>query len=39
MAPAKGAHSALEAARLATRNLVLSGPVQTGQEQSFREPD
>jgi glycosyltransferase involved in cell wall biosynthesis len=33
----KGAHRAIEAARLAGRPLVLAGPVQTGQEQYFRE--
>ena len=37
MAPMKGAHRAIEAARLAGKNLVLAGPVQTGQEQYFRE--
>jgi len=37
MAPVKGAHVAIEAARLAGKNLVLAGPVQTGQEQYFRE--
>ncbi len=37
MAPVKGAHLAIEAARLAGKNLVLAGPVQTGQEQFFRE--
>jgi len=37
MDPVKGAHSAIEAARLAGRSLVLAGPVQTGQEQYFRE--
>ena len=37
MAPVKGAHRAIEAARLAGKNLVLAGPVQTGQEQYFRE--
>ena len=37
MDPVKGAHRAIEAARLAGRNLVLAGPVQTGQQQYFRE--
>jgi glycosyltransferase involved in cell wall biosynthesis len=37
MDPVKGAHHAIEAARLAARPLVLAGPVQTGQEQYFRE--
>ena len=37
MDPVKGAHRAIEAARLAGRTLVLAGPVQTGQEQYFRE--
>jgi len=37
MAPVKGAHRAIEAARLAGKDLVLAGPVQTGQEQYFRE--
>ena len=37
MDPVKGAHRAIEAARLAGRALVLAGPVQTGQEQYFRE--
>ena len=37
MEPVKGAHRAIEAARLAGKNLVLAGPVQTGQEQYFRE--
>jgi glycosyltransferase involved in cell wall biosynthesis len=37
MDPVKGAHRALEAARLAGRSLVLAGPVQTGQEEYFRE--
>jgi len=37
MAPVKGAHLAIEAARLAGRALVLAGPVQTGHEQYFRE--
>jgi glycosyltransferase involved in cell wall biosynthesis len=36
-APVKGAHRAIEAPRLAGKNLVLAGPVQTGQEQYFRE--
>jgi glycosyltransferase involved in cell wall biosynthesis len=37
MDPVKGAHRAIEAARLADRTLVLAGPVQTGQEEYFRE--
>jgi glycosyltransferase involved in cell wall biosynthesis len=37
MDPVKGAHSAIAAARLAGRTLVLAGPVQTGQEQYFAE--
>jgi glycosyltransferase involved in cell wall biosynthesis len=37
MDPVKGAHRAIEAARLAGRPLVLAGPVQTGQEEYFRE--
>jgi glycosyltransferase involved in cell wall biosynthesis len=37
MDPVKGAHCAIEAALLAGKNLVLAGPVQTGQEQYFRE--
>jgi glycosyltransferase involved in cell wall biosynthesis len=37
MAPDKGAHRAIEAARLAGKNLVLVGPVQAGQERYFRE--
>jgi len=37
MAPVKGAHRAIEAARLAGTSLVLAGPVQPGQEQYFRE--
>ena len=37
MDPVKGAHRAIEAARLAGRPLVLAGPVQTGQEHYFRE--
>jgi glycosyltransferase involved in cell wall biosynthesis len=35
--PVKGAHRAIQAARLAGRTLVLAGPVQTGQERYFRE--
>ena len=35
--PVKGAHRAIEAARLAGRTLVLAGPVQTGQADYFRE--
>jgi glycosyltransferase involved in cell wall biosynthesis len=37
MDPVKGAHRAIEAARLAGRRLVLAGPVQMGQENYFRE--
>ena len=37
MDPVKGAHRAIEAARLAGRTLVLAGPVQPGQERYFRE--
>jgi glycosyltransferase involved in cell wall biosynthesis len=37
MDPIKGAHRAIEAARLAGRTLLLAGPVQTGQEEYFRE--
>lgn len=37
MDPVKGAHRAIEAARLAGRPLVLAGPVQTGQADYFRE--
>jgi glycosyltransferase involved in cell wall biosynthesis len=40
MDPVKGAHRAIEAARLAGRTLVLAGPVQpgqAGQEEYFRE--
>jgi len=37
MDPVKGADSAIAAARLAGVRLVLAGPVQTGQEQYFRE--
>ena len=37
MDPVKGAHRAIEAARLAGRTLVLGGPVQPGQEPCFRE--
>ena len=37
MDPVKGAHRAIEAARLAGRSLVLAGPVQTGQKAYFRE--
>ena len=37
MAPVKGAHRAIEAARLADKAFVLAGPVQAGQEQYFRE--
>ncbi len=37
MDPVKGAHRAIEAARLAGRTLVLAGPVQAGQEDYFRK--
>ena len=37
MDPVKGAHRAIDAARLAGRPLVLAGPVQTGQQDYFRE--
>jgi glycosyltransferase involved in cell wall biosynthesis len=37
MDPVKGADRAIEAARLADRTLVLAGPVQSVQEQYFRE--
>jgi glycosyltransferase involved in cell wall biosynthesis len=37
MDPAKGAHRAVKAARLAGATLVLAGPVQAGQENYFRE--
>ena len=37
MDPVKGAHRAIEAARLAGSTLVLAGPVQAGQERYFRE--
>ena len=37
MDPTKGAHRAIEAARLAGRPLVLAGPVQAGQADYFRE--
>jgi len=37
MDPVKGAHRAIAAARLAGRTLVLAGPVQTGQQDYFRE--
>jgi len=37
MDPIKGAHRAIAAARLAGRTLVLAGPVQTGQEEYYRE--
>ncbi len=37
MEAVKGAHRAIEAARLAGRRLVLAGPVQTGQADYFRE--
>ncbi len=37
MDPVKEAHRAIEAARLAGRTLVLARPVQTGQQEYFRE--
>ncbi len=37
MDPIKGAHLAIRAARLASRRLVLAGPVQPGQERYFHE--
>ena len=37
MDPVKGAHRAIEAARLAGQTLVLAGPVQPGQERYFLE--
>jgi glycosyltransferase involved in cell wall biosynthesis len=37
MDPVKGAHSAIEAARMAGRPLVLAGPVQPSQEEYYRE--
>lgn len=37
MDPVKGAHRAIEAARLAGRPLVLAGPIQTGQADYFRD--
>ena len=37
MDPIKGAHRAIAAARLAGRSVVLAGPVQTGQEEYYRE--
>jgi glycosyltransferase involved in cell wall biosynthesis len=37
MAPVKGAHRAIDAARLAGTSLVLAGPVQPGSERYFRE--
>ncbi len=37
MDPIKGAHLAIDAARLAGRELVLAGPVQPGQEAYFHE--
>lgn len=36
MDPVKGAHRAIEAARLAGRTLVLAGPIQTGQEDYYQ---
>jgi glycosyltransferase involved in cell wall biosynthesis len=37
MDPVKGAHRAIAAARMASRRLVLAGPVQPGQKEYFRE--
>jgi len=37
MDPVKGAHHAIAAARLAGRTLVLAGPIQSGQQDYFRE--
>ncbi|HEY5145000.1 MAG TPA: glycosyltransferase family 4 protein [Solirubrobacteraceae bacterium] len=37
MDPIKGAHRAIEAARLAGRRILLAGPVQSGQAGYFRE--
>jgi glycosyltransferase involved in cell wall biosynthesis len=37
MDPVKGAHRAIEAARLAGRRILLAGPVQSGQADYFRE--
>ena len=37
MDPVKGAHRAIEVARLAGRPLVLAGPVQAGQEDYFQK--
>jgi glycosyltransferase involved in cell wall biosynthesis len=37
MDPVKGAHRAIEAAKLAGWPLILAGPVQPGQEMYFRE--
>jgi glycosyltransferase involved in cell wall biosynthesis len=37
MDPVKGAHRAIEAARLAGARLLLAGPVQRGQERYFQE--
>ena len=37
MAAVKGAHRAIEAARLAHPRLIIAGPVQTGQADYFRE--
>jgi glycosyltransferase involved in cell wall biosynthesis len=37
MDPVKGAHRAIQAARLAGRPLVLAGPVQPGQREYFHE--
>jgi glycosyltransferase involved in cell wall biosynthesis len=36
MDPVKGAHHAIEAARIGRRPLVMAGPVQPGQEDYFR---
>lgn len=37
MHPSKGAHRAIEAARLAGRRLMLAGPIQPGQERYYEE--
>jgi glycosyltransferase involved in cell wall biosynthesis len=37
MHPTKGAHRAINAARLAGRRLVLAGPIQPGQEKYYKE--
>ena len=37
MDPVKGAHRAIESARLASRRLALAAPIQTGQQEYYRE--